>query len=235
MTRQTIVALEAGRYSASLELAFRVLRARSKPVLQSCSMENRPSPTMSFAGIAALAVWATALLGFGAALDGFSQLVHPVSVLGAKDIPRALAFNLTGFVVPGLLAGVVAIDLRRRMPASGGWRARIGTQLVFLSALAFVALGLLPLDVRDLGSPASRLHGTAWMLWSIAFVPGALLLSLGLRDGGTRSFAHLTLSAAAAVLVSAFALGEVVPAGLAQRIAFLVWLAWLAMAGRARW
>ncbi|HZF96902.1 MAG TPA: DUF998 domain-containing protein [Pseudoxanthomonas sp.] len=193
------------------------------------------SRTMPSAGIAALAVWAVAVVGFGAALNGFSQLMHPVSVLGAKDIPRALAFNLIGFVVPGLLAGVVAIDLRRRMPASSGWRARIGTQLVFMSALAFIALGLLPLDVRELESPASRLHGTAWMLWSIAFVPGALLLGLGLRNGGTRSFAHLTLAAAAAVLVSAFALGEAVPAGLAQRIAFLAWFAWLAMAGRARW
>jgi hypothetical protein len=198
-------------------------------------MENRMSHTTPFAGIAALGLCAAAILGFGAALDGFSQLMHPVSVLGAKDIPRALAFNLIGFVAPGLLAGVVAIDLRRRMPASSGWPARIGTQLVFLSALAFVALGLLPLDVHELESPASRLHGTVWMLWSIAFVPGALLLGLGLRDGGPRYFANLTLAAAAAVLVSAFVLGEAVPAGLAQRIAFLAWFAWLAMAGRARW
>ncbi|HLM52888.1 MAG TPA: DUF998 domain-containing protein, partial [Pseudoxanthomonas sp.] len=68
---------------------------------------------MPFAGTAALALWASALLGFGAALDGFSQLMHPVSVLGAKGIPRALAFNLIGFAAPGLLAGVAAIDLRR--------------------------------------------------------------------------------------------------------------------------
>jgi hypothetical membrane protein len=186
------------------------------------------------AGLAALAVFAVAVLAFGAALEGFSQAAHPVSVLGATGIPRALAFNLVGFVVPGMLAGVVAIDLRRRLPVQGGWQARIGTQLVFLSALAFIALGLLPLQVHDLESQASRLHGTAWMLWSIAFVPGALLLGIGLRAERSRFFARVTLAAAAGVLVAAFVLGEAMSAGLAQRIAFGIWFAWFAAAGRSR-
>ena len=45
-----------------------------------------------------------ATLGFGAMLDGFSHATHPVALLGARGVPRWWAFDLFGFVLPGLLA-----------------------------------------------------------------------------------------------------------------------------------
>jgi hypothetical protein len=198
-------------------------------------MEGGMSRTIRFAGIAGAGLFAAAVAGFGAALDGYLQSQHPVALLGARDFPHALAFNLLAFVVPGMLAGVVAMTLRRRLPAGAGWTARIGAQLAFLSALAFVAMGLLPLDANDLENDASRLHGTAWMLWAVAFVPGATLLASGLwRDRQWPWFARLSLAAALGVLIAAFVQIGAIPAGIAQRIAFAVWFAWLAYAGASR-
>ncbi len=177
---------------------------------------------------AALLLFVASVAGFGLASPDYAQLRHPVALLGARGEPHALAFNLPGFVLPGLLLAWQALR-RRRASGGAGWSARIGLQLVLLSALAFAAQGLLPLDPYNLLAPASRLHATVWMLWWVAFVPGALLLALARREG--RAF-----GLAVALLLPAFALfgGSLMPAALAQRIAYLLWFAWwLAMARMA--
>lgn len=195
-------------------------------------MENGMSAVLRHAGVIAAVIFFAAVLGFGAALGGYSQSQFPVALLGAKGFPYALAFNLLAFVVPGMLAGVVAMALRRMLPSDARWSLRIGTQLVFLSALAFIAMGLLPLDPRDLESDASRLHGTAWMLWSVAFVPGAVLLGASLLSHRAwASFAKISLFAAAGLVLAGFVLTDFMPAGIAQRIAFACWLGWLVLAG----
>ncbi|KAF1721153.1 DUF998 domain-containing protein [Pseudoxanthomonas wuyuanensis] len=187
---------------------------------------------LPYAGIAATALCAAAVAGFGAALAGYSQSLHPVALLGAKGFPHALAFNLLAFVLPGMLAGTVAIGLRHRLPADAGWSVRVGTQLAFLSALGFIALGLLPLEADDLNSAASRYHATAWMLWWVAFIPGALLLAIsGWRRPDWRPFAGFSLAAALAMLAVVLFAVELLPAGVAQRLAFGLWLAWLCWAG----
>lgn len=190
---------------------------------------------LPYAGVAATVVFAAALLVFGLLLPDYSQTLHPVAVLGAQGMPRALAFNLIAFVVPGMLAGVVAMDLRQRLPKDAGWPLRVGTQLAFLSALGFIALGLLPLDPADLHNAASSRHATAWMLWWVAFVPGASMLAVGLRGrDGWRGLAWLSGGAAAVVLAIVLFAVDVLPAGVAQRLAFGVWLLWLCVAAWRR-
>jgi len=198
-------------------------------------MEESVKRWLDNAGWLAALLFVVAATLFGAMLDGYSQQQFPVALLGAKGFPHALMFNLSAFVLPGMLAGVVAMLLRRRLPAGAGWWLRIGAQLVFLSALAFIAMGLLPLDPQDLESDSSRLHGTAWMLWTVAFVPGGALLGAGLFPyRQARNFAWLCLATAAGVLLAGFVLTDFVPAGLAQRIAFGLWLLWISLAGRFR-
>ena len=181
------------------------------------------------AGWLAGLLFATAVIGFGAALDGYSQAQHPVALLGARGVPHALVFNLAGFVLPGVLALLVGLELRRHMSPASRWSARIGAQLVLLSALAFAVQGWLPLDPSDLEASGNRLHATAWMLWWIAFVPGAWLLA-----HGWRSLALISVVAAVVVLgFGLFAAGAMAP-GTAQRIAFGAWFAWFAVAGLTR-
>lgn len=187
-----------------------------------------------WSGPAAAIVFVAALLGFGLALPGYSQIAHPVAVLGAKGVPHATGFNLLGFMMGGVLAAVAALGLRRRLPDDAGWPLRVGAQLILLSALGFAAMGVLPLDPEDLDNPASSLHATAWMLWWVAFVPGALLVALGLRGRAPwRTLARASVIAALLVLFVALLAVELMPAGVAQRLGYLGWLAWLWTASRA--
>jgi hypothetical membrane protein len=166
-------------------------------------------------------------------VEGYSQALHPVALLGARGMPHALAFNLVGLVLPGLLVALAAYWVRQRLPADANWSARIGAWMLLVSALAFAAQGLLPLDPSDLDAPGSRRHAVAWMLWWIAFVPGTLLLAMGmLRVRGRRAFALASVVAAALVLVFAVLAPVALGVGAAQRIAFGVWFAWLALASR---
>ncbi len=188
----------------------------------------------SFPRVAALAgavLFFASVMGFGALLDGYSQTLHPVSLLGATGVPRALAFNLLAFVLPGLVAALLAMQLRARLPAGAGWWSRLGTQMLLLSAFALAAMGLLPLDPQDLESEPSRLHGTAWMGWVIAFVLGSAALAIGLgRKRLASRLAWVSGAASLALPLAAFLLPELVGAGVAQRLAFAVWFGWFAYA-----
>ncbi|ALN64021.1 putative membrane protein [Lysobacter antibioticus] len=166
-----------------------------------------------------------ALLGFGAALEGYSHRLHPPGLLGADGIAHAAAFNLLGFMVPGLLLAVVAWRLRERLRSAGAM-ARIGAWLWCLSALAWAAQGGLALDSTDLDAPASRLHATAWMLWWLAFVAGAALLAIGARGlQAWRGLISVEVLSGALVLVAVLGADiGVLPAPIAQRLALLIWL-----------
>jgi hypothetical protein len=198
-------------------------------------MTSRLSRLSSLAGVCAALVFTSAVAGFGLTLSGYSQVWHPVAVLGAKGVPHAIGFNLLGFVLTGVLAAIVALDLRHRLPADAGWPARLGAQFLLLSALGFISLGVLPLDPDDLHNNASSLHATAWLLWWLAFVPGAMLFAFGMRRrDGWRPAVTASAVAAMVVLFSALIAVALMPAGIAQRLGYAAWLLWLCVAAWRR-
>lgn len=181
-------------------------------------------------GAVGAALFMLAVIGFGAALPGYLPLGHPVALLGALGVPHALAFNVLGFVLPGLIAVVVALRLLARVPRTAPWSLRVGGQMLLLSGLAFAAMGLLPLDASDIESRASQYHASAWMVWVLAFVPGAALSGLGERGlSGGRRLAVVHLAAGVVTGLGALVLQMVMPAPLAQRLAFVAWAVWLAV------
>ena len=183
------------------------------------------------AGIAAGACFALALAGFGAALEDYSHGAWPVALLGAAGVPRAAAFNLLGFIVPGLLAAFVALRRRDLLPGDAGAGARLGWTLALLSAAAFAAQGLLPLDASAPDAGRGRLHGVAWGLWWIAFTVAALALAGSALRAGRRLAAAGHLAAGLLVAALAGLDAGALPVALAQRAAFAAWFAWLAWAG----
>lgn len=172
-------------------------------------------------GAVAALLFAVAVIAFGAALGGYSQAIHPVALLGARGIPGALAFNLLAFIIPGALAAWTAWRVRRWLPASAGWAPRIGSQMLVLAALAFLLMGALPLDPRDLDGRASQAHASAWMVWAIAFPGGAVLLAACLRGQGPARGLLAVCGLLAAV--AAFGLQGLVPAPVSQRCAYALW------------
>ena len=171
-----------------------------------------------------------ALLGFGAAMDGFSHRVHPVAVLGARTVPGGWAFNLLAYIAPGLLLAWQGWRLRdalhhgnHPLPVTG----RIGAQLLQLSALAFAAQGVLPLDLSDLENPASARHAAVWLMWCLSFAIGGGLLAAGLYDRMRwRHFAAGTLLVAVALPACTLLLPRILEPGLAQRAGLVLWFAW---------
>lgn len=181
--------------------------------------------------MAVLPCWLLAVVGFGLALDEYSQLRHPVALLGATGIPHAIPFDLLGFALPGALAAFAALASFGAGSARAPRAQRVGVQLLFLSGLAFAAMGLLPLDPTDLESRASQWHASAWLLWEVSFIPAALALGATAlaRD---RGLAWLCWGAAAVLLVTGFT--PLLPAPLAQRLGFAAWAAWFGIAA-IRW
>jgi len=173
----------------------------------------------------AAAVALAGAVAFGLVLDGYSHAVHPLGLLGARDLPHARAFNLVGFVLPGLLLAGAGLGLRARLDTAG-WPLRIGATLAVLSALAFAAQGVFPLDPEHLDSGDSRYHAAAWTLWWVSFVPGAALLASGARP----RWPHV--AAAVAVPVLALVLPALIGPALAQRLAFAAWFGWWLLALR---
>jgi hypothetical protein len=130
------------------------------------------------------------------------------------------------------------VRLRAALPSSvdgtTSWSGRLGAQLMSLSALAFAALGLFPLDGTDLEGVRSARHAAVWMVWWIAFAAGGLLLAIGLRGGvgPWRGIATSSLLAAFLLPVLALLLPMLLPAGSAQRLAFALWFLWALQAAR---
>lgn len=160
----------------------------------------------------------------------YAHRSHALALRGAPGLPWAAGFNALAFVLPGLLLAVAGWRLRERL-ADAHALARVGIAMVQVSALAHAAQGLLPLDPAQLEEGSGKLHAMAWMLWWMAFVPGAALVGLGARRGS----AWLLLSLAAALGV--LGLGVLAPVGasvgLQQRLALALWLGWWIWLARA--
>lgn len=181
---------------------------------------RKPVSTPRHAAIAAALLFAGSVVGFGALFPVFSQWAHPVAMLGATGVPRAPAFNLLAFIVPGLLSAFVAYAMRDAM-ADARWTARLGAWALVLAGLAFSLQGVFPLDSHDLHADGSRWHAVMWTFWWIAFTSGAAMLAIG--EASRRGLGIAMLSCAATTLLFALAMPGLLPVGLSQRIAFAGW------------
>jgi len=123
-------------------------------------------------GIAAFAVFWLALFAFAALRTDYSHLHKAVSERGVLGAPHALAWNLIGFIVPGLLLALFGAGLAN---AIDGRRGALWWLLV-LSGLCFAATGVFPGEMRDgspmMDSPLTQGHllfsNLAPLLWAIA-------------------------------------------------------------------
>jgi hypothetical protein len=189
------------------------------------------------AGWLAGVVFLGALAGFGTALTGFAQPLHPVDLLGARGVPHATAWNVAGYALPGSRVAAFAIALQRPLAAADvGAAGRIGGWLLMLSGLAFAAQCVLPLDPQSLDGADSKLHVAAGMLSLVAWLPSALLLPLALHGRAAWRPAAIGGPLLAALAIACLALppdawnGIAGGPGAVQRLGLCAQFGWPALA-----
>ncbi|MEO6658664.1 MAG: DUF998 domain-containing protein [Arenimonas sp.] len=186
-------------------------------------------------GISGFVVFWVALFAFGASRADYSHFHQAVSELGVLGAPHALAWNLMGFIVPGLLLAMFGEGLAS---AIDGRRGALWWFLV-LSGLSFAATGIVPGEMRN-GSPMMESPLTighllfanlAPLLW---FVASFLVIRRVKKNPSWRPFT--TLAAVYAVIfVGGFLFSIVSSAfipsladmpGLVQRLCFASYFGW---------
>ncbi len=186
-------------------------------------------------GITAFAIFWAALFAFGASRTDYSHFHKAVSELGVLGAPHASAWNLIGFIVPGLLLALFGTGLAT---AIDGRRGALWWLLV-LSGLCFAATGVVPGEMRNgspiMESPLTLGHllfsNLSPLLWAIA---SFYVICRVKKNPSWEPFKSLA-TVYAVVCVGGFLLGIVgsaaIPSladmpGLVQRFCFAFYFGW---------
>jgi hypothetical membrane protein len=197
-------------------------------------MARRVSAGLHAGWLAGL-VFALALAWAGSGVDGYEHARNSVGMLGSRGVPVAAVFNGAGFVLPGLLLLAFALAIGARLREGGSTlAARLGVHLALISAIAFAAQGVLPLDPAGASDGvAAQRHVFALTIALLAAVPSMALLAAGLHgQPAWRPLPWLGATFAALLLAAiVFPVHEWWPgaagrSGLSQRVAFLAYFAW---------
>jgi hypothetical membrane protein len=182
------------------------------------------------AGLSAGVVFWIALFAFAAARPDYSHSTKAVSELGVFGAPHAWAWNLTGFIVPGILlalcgAGLAsAIDEERK---ALWW-------LLVVAGVGFAATGLVPAEMRGgsplLKSPWTVGHIAASFLSAVPWVIATVLVVV--RASRRPEWRHLRAVGSVLALLGVLGLfARALPGfehrpGLGQRAGFAAYFAW---------
>jgi hypothetical protein len=188
--------------------------------------------------VAAAVIFWPALFVFAALYPGYSHYTRAISGLGAFGAPHALAWNLIGFVVPGVLLAVCGARIAQ---AVDGRRA-LAFWLLVVSGLGFAGAGVFPAEMWN-GIPLMRSPWTAAHVLMISasgfpWLVAAFVLVRGVkRNEQLQRWKGVTLILAV-LAVTSFSINifaDSIPIladanGLAQRIAFAGYFVWFALA-----
>ena len=189
--------------------------------------------------IAAVILFWCALFTFAALYPGYSHYHRAISELGAFGTPHSLAWNLLGFIIPGLLlalggAGVATAIVGRR--SALGW-------LLVASGLGFAGAGFVPAEMQHgsplMQSPWTLGHLLMTLVSGLPWVVATFVLASRVKRHSTwQPFSRASLILSLLALAS-FVFNPVSRAipyfsdkpGLAQRIAFAMYFGWFLAVG----
>ena len=194
---------------------------------------------VSRSGVIATAIFWCALFVFASLYPGYTHFHKAISELGAFGAPNAIAWNLIGFIIPGILLAIyggkiaIRVDGRR---TSLYW-------LLILSGLGFSGAGIFPAEMKD-GSP---LMASAWTMAHVimSFVSGfPWIVASAILVLHVKRSAHWKHLAGACLILSFLSIASLLTniagrglpflsenPGLVQRIAFAFYFSWFLIVG----
>jgi hypothetical membrane protein len=189
---------------------------------------------IGFLGVGAWILFWAASVVFGALRPSYSHVVNTISELGAVGTPHATAWNVLGFIVPGVLLAIVGAAIARAANVQRSSSRTIATALLALSGLAVAGQGLMPAEmvngVADVTSASTRGHFISSLISGAAWAVGALLLVTPMRTNSTWRGLHIvSVVLVVLTLVASFVLRGALPDGLAQRIGNAFFCGWFVL------
>lgn len=189
------------------------------------------SRRIGFLGISAWVLFWSASVVLGAFRPSYSHVANTISELGAVGTPYATAWNVLGFIIPGLLLAIVGAVIARAANTTPSLLRTFATVLLVLSGLAIAGQGVMPAEmangVADVTSASTRGHFISSLVSGVAWAVGALLLVGPMRRNASWRGLHIvSVALVVLTLVAAFTLRGTLPDGLAQRIGnafFCIW------------
>ena len=186
-----------------------------------------PGRTAALFGVGANLLFWASVATFAALRPDYAHATKAVSELGAWGAPNMWAFNVLGYILPGLLLAACGWLLGRAA------KSNAVAALLALSGVGVAVAGAFPADMNDYGSFTTMGHlvGSTGSLvaWALALVCAMLFARKNWP-------ALAALSAAAlALTIGAFFLYETLPSGIVQRITFGVFFAYFLVASLLLW
>lgn len=232
----------AGRADFEINVHWRRLGEHKRYADTRSGRRQMTERVRGLSGITAVVMFWTALFSFAAAYPGYSHSHKAISELGAFGAPHALAWNLIGFITPGLLLAVCGAGIARAIEVSG--RKTAVYWLLVMSGVGFAGTGVIPAEMRHgspfMQSPFTVGHVVMTLLSSIPWTIAAFLVVARVNQNPAwQHFRRISIILAVAS-VAGFALNVLAPSlpglanrpGLGQRISFGIYFAWfLIMAG----
>ena len=161
----------------------------------------------------------------------YSHVVNTISELGAVGAPHATAWNVIGFIIPGVLLAVVGAAIARTANTDSSLSRTLATVLLALSGLAVAGQGIIPAEmvngVADITSTSTRGHFISSLISGAAWAVGALLLVGPMKRNPNWQGLHIvSVVLVVLTLFAALTLRGTLPDGLAQRIGNAFFCAW---------
>ena len=162
----------------------------------------------------------------------YRHLVNAISELGTLDAPNLWAWNILGYILPGLAIALIGVGLKRELVPMH--RGAILPAIALVASGLFMALsGAFPANLDDRSSTTTLLHLVGSFGCFLAFLVAGFWLPKYFRKNiQWRWVAWPSLLLVVASIATIFLRSGATP-GLGQRLTFLCLFLWIVLVGFA--
>jgi hypothetical membrane protein len=164
----------------------------------------------------------------------YSHTDQAISELGSLDAPNLWAWNILGYILPGLAVALLGLSLKREFSGRGR-NAKLPAMAVVAAGLLMALSGAFPANMADFKSATTLLHTVGSFGCYVAFLIAGFWLPSIFRKANAW---HWVAAPSLVLVLASIATGFLRFTGMAsigQRITFACFFLWVALLGLALW